>query len=89
MKSFARTTSSSSASLGEQQPLFLQEPYVRATLAKGNYEAVVKTPEAVDGDEWIAANRKSIFNEREPQASNVRRAFESLHSIFTGFLSKA
>lgn len=41
---------------GNQKPLFLCQPFVRAALVKGSFQTIVMLPKYVDLNEWLALN---------------------------------
>jgi MOB kinase activator 1 len=44
------------ASPGEEKPLYLCQPFVKAALVKGSFKTIVAPPKYVDVNEWVAIN---------------------------------
>lgn len=41
---------------GEEKPLYLCQPFVKAALVKGSFKTIVAPPKYVDVNEWVAIN---------------------------------
>lgn len=44
------------------KPLFLNQPFVSASLVNGNFKKLVQCPEFMDPNEWLATNVFDFFN---------------------------
>jgi MOB kinase activator 1 len=46
----------------KKEHLFLQEPFVSATLVNGSFIKISALPQGVDRSEWLAANTADFLN---------------------------